>query len=72
MDANCRLLGKADIVTMYRQKGDLNSEPSVISGVASKPARATNNKSNNISDPSEISTVWIRLKRKNFPLRFGI
>ncbi len=26
-----------------------------------------NNKSNNISDPSEISAVWIRLKGKNFP-----
>jgi hypothetical protein len=31
MDANCRLLGKADNVTVHWQKRDLNSKPSVIS-----------------------------------------
>jgi hypothetical protein len=30
-----------------------------------------NNKSNNISDPSEISSVWIRLKGKIFPKKLN-
>jgi len=36
MDANFRLLGKVDIVTVHWQKEDVISEPSVISDLDEK------------------------------------